>query len=84
MTKLLRWFLFTLLLCWHQLAAAGDDALIDFQGDHYVINVGALNPDSEMTLMDVLMLCPEVLTDNAKMLNGNFIVCRRHRPLYGY
>lgn len=82
MTKLLRWFLFTLLLCWQQLAAAGDDALIDFQGDHYVINVGALNPDSEMTLMDVLMLCPEVLTDNAKMLNGNFILCVDDIDLY--
>jgi hypothetical protein len=75
MTKRLRWFLITILLCWHQLAAWSDDALIDFQGDHYVIHVGALNPDSEMTLMDVLMLCPEVLTDNARTLNDNFILC---------
>ena len=34
--------------------AADDDEIIEFQGDRYVIHVDKMNPDSEMTLLDVL------------------------------
>ena len=38
--------------------AADDDEIIEFQGDRYVIHVDRMNPDGEMTLMDVLNTCP--------------------------
>ena len=74
MAKRLQWSLLTMLLCWHQLTAWSDDTLIDFQGDHYVINVAAMEADSEMTLSDVLLLCPELMPDNGRLLGRNFIL----------
>ena len=35
-----------------------DDEIFEYFGDHYVIHVDTLDPDPEMTLMDVLHLCP--------------------------
>ena len=52
-----------------------DDVLIEHQGDHYVINMEALNPDSEMTLMDVLQMCPELTIGNSFALNENYVLC---------
>lgn len=42
---------------------------IEFMGDRYVIHVDALHPDPDMTLMDVLLTCPELLSDNGKHLS---------------
>ncbi len=47
---------------------------IEQKGDSYIIHVDALNPDSEMTLMDVLMLCPEMVTSDGKTLADNFVL----------
>lgn len=44
--------------------AGEDDEIIEYQGDRYVIHVNRMNPDSEMTLMDVLNTCPEFLSLN--------------------
>ena len=44
--------------------AAGDDEIIEYQGDRYVIHVDRMNPDSEMTLLDVLNTCPEFMSLN--------------------
>ncbi len=80
----LKRFLGTLLCCCSLTAWGGntdrenDDAAhtkyIEQQGDSYVIHVDALNPDNEMTLMDVLMLCPEIITRNGRTLTENLIL----------
>ena len=49
--------------------AADDDKIIEFQGDRYVIHVDRMNPDSEMTLMDVLNTCPEFMSINGKKID---------------
>lgn len=69
-----------LLLC-HYLAW-GDETLIEYHGDHYVINVEAMNPDSEMTLMDVLLMCPELSFDNGMVLGENHVLCVDGLDLY--
>ena len=52
--------------------AADDDDIIEFQGDRYVIHVDKMEPDSEMTLLDVLNTCPEFLSINGKKLDLNY------------
>ena len=52
--------------------AADDDEIIEFQGDRYVIHVDRMNPDSEMTLMDVLNTCPEFMSINGKKIDQNY------------
>ena len=52
--------------------AADDDEIIEFQGDRYVIHVDKMNPDSEMTLLDVLNTCPEFLSINGKKIDQNY------------
>jgi len=52
--------------------AADDDEIIEFQGDRYVIHVDRMNPDSEMTLMDVLNTCPEFLSINGKKIDQDY------------
>ena len=61
-------------LCMNGLTAhaADNDEIIEFQGDRYVIHVGKMNPDSEMTLLDVLNTCPEYLSVNGKMIDLNY------------
>ena len=54
--------------------AADDNDIIEFQGDRYVIHVEKMNPDSEMTLLDVLHTCPEFLSINGKKLDLNYSV----------
>ena len=49
--------------------AADDDEIIEFQGDRYVIHVDKMNPDSEMTLLDVLNTCPEFVSLNGKKID---------------
>lgn len=74
MNKKLRTAFLGLLLCCSSMVW-GDDVLIEHQGDHYVINMDALKPDSEMTLMEVLQLCPELTIDNSFALNENYVLC---------
>ena len=52
--------------------AAGDDEIIEYQGDRYVIHVDRMNPDSEMTLMDVLNTCPEFMSLNGKTIDLDY------------
>lgn len=49
-----------------------DDDIIEYQGDRYVIHVDKMNPDSEMTLLDVLNTCPEFLSINGKKIDQNY------------
>lgn len=62
------------LLCCYD-SARGAEPLIEHHGDHYVINVRAMEPDDEMTLMDVLQLCPELTFSNSTALDQNYILC---------
>lgn len=64
-----------ILLCMNVLsvhAADNDGEIIEFQGDRYVIHVDKMNPDSEMTLLDVLNTCPEFLSVNGKIIDQNY------------
>lgn len=62
-----------LLTC--NMAAWADDEVFSYEGDHYVINVEALHPDSEMTLMDVLLVCPDFITTDGRNLVGKYELC---------
>ena len=53
-------------------AYAADDEIIEFWGDRYVIHVDRMNPDSEMTLLDVLNTCPEFLSIHGKKIDLNY------------
>jgi len=52
-----------------------EDEIFEYFGDHYVIHVDQLNPDPEMTLMDVLHLCPEMLSTDGNDITTNYILC---------
>lgn len=45
---------------------------IEHLGDRYIIHVDALHPDSEMTLMDVLQSCPELISNNGKQFTQTY------------
>lgn len=55
--------------------AADDDEIIEFLGDQYVIHVDRMQPDSEMTLMDVLNVCPEFLSINGHTIDQEYFLC---------
>jgi hypothetical protein len=52
-----------------------EDEIFEYFGDHYVIHVDKLDPDPEMTLMDVLHLCPEMLSTDGNDITTNYILC---------
>ena len=54
------------------ISAQEEQEIIEHMGDRYVINVDALKPDKEMTLMDVLQICPELLSDDGKLLSSDY------------
>ncbi len=62
--------------------AADKHLVIEQHGDSYVINVKAMEPDSEMTLLDVLQLCPEMVTTNGRDLSGDVIIAEDGFDLY--
>ena len=47
--------------------AQKEQEIIEHKGDRYVINVDAMKPDKEMTLMDVLQTCPELLSGDGRL-----------------
>ena len=51
-----------------------EDEIFEYFGDHYVIHVDQLSPDPEMTLMDVLHLCPEMLSTDGNDITTNYIL----------
>ena len=46
---------------------SAQDEIIEHQGNKYIIHVEKLNPDSEMTLLDVLHICPEFFSTDGKV-----------------
>ena len=66
--------LLIVLLAFNVLTASAQDEIIEHEGNKYIINVEKLNPDSEMTLMDVLHMCPELISDDGKKLTANYVL----------
>ena len=69
--KTLKLAFFSALFLLGNLTISADD-IIEHRGDRYVIHVEALNPDSEMTLLDVLHLCPELISYDGKNITNDY------------
>ena len=52
--------------------AQDETDIIEHIGDRYIIHVNALKPDKEMALMDVLLMCPELMSANGKRLSDDY------------
>ena len=64
---------FTILAC-SLLTTKGQDNIIEHEGNKYIIHVEQLNPDSEMTLLDVLHICPELMSSDGKTLSDDYLL----------
>ena len=56
------------------LTVNGQEDIIEHEGIKYVIHVERLNPDKEMTLLDVLHICPELMSSDGKTLTANYLL----------
>ena len=48
--------------------------IVEHQGNHYTIHADALEPDAEMTLLDVLQICPEFMTIDGKSITADYVL----------
>ena len=48
--------------------------IVEHQGNHYIIHAEALEPDAEMTLLDVLQICPEFMTTDGKGITADYVL----------
>lgn len=48
--------------------------IVEHQGNHYTIHADALDPDAEMTLLDVLQICPEFMTIDGKSITADYVL----------
>ena len=53
---------------------SAQDEIIEHQGNKYIIHVEKLDPDSEMTLLDVLHLCPEFFSTDGKDITADYLL----------
>ena len=70
----LKFLLLSSLMTWCFLTARAQEEIIEHEGSKYIIHVEQLNPDSEMTLLDVLHICPELMSDDGKTLTANYLL----------
>ena len=70
----LKFLLLSSLMTWCFLTARAQEEMIEHEGSKYIIHVEQLNPDSEMTLLDVLHICPELMSDDGKTLTANYLL----------
>ena len=56
------------------LTARAQEKIIEFEGNKYTIHVEQLNPDTEMTLLDVLHFCPELMSNDGKTLIDTYLL----------
>ena len=54
--------------------ANAHEEVIEHEGNKYIIHVERLNPDKEMTLLDVLHICPELMSSDGKTLTANYVL----------
>ena len=66
--------LLTIILAFNTLTASAQDEIIEHEGNKYIINIEKLNPDSEMTLMDVLHMCPELISNDGKKITADYVL----------
>ena len=70
-----KWLILTFaILACSLLTAKGQDKIIEHEGNKYIIHVEQLNPDSEMTLLDVLHICPELMSSDGKTLSVDYLL----------
>lgn len=50
------------------------EPIIEFEGNKYIIHVERLNPDRELTLLDVLHMCPELMSSDARSLTADYLL----------
>lgn len=67
-------FLSTLLSCCLTPVQAQEEDVIEHLGNKYVIHVDQLKPDTEMTLLDVLHICPELMASDGKTLTADYLL----------
>ena len=48
--------------------------IVEHEGNHYTIHADALEPDAEMTLLDVLQICPEFMTTDGKSITADYVL----------
>lgn len=60
----------------YSLTSSGQEegSIIEHEGNKYTIHVEQLNPDSEMTLLDILHICPELMSSDGKTLTANYLL----------
>ena len=61
-----------ILACSAGKAYAQEEEIIEHQGNKYIINIEKLDPDSEMSLLDVLHTCPELISSNGKTITAEY------------
>ena len=66
--------LLTVLLVFCTITTSAQDEIIEHQGNKYVIHVEKLDPDSEMTLLDVLHICPEFISADGKDMTADYLL----------
>lgn len=72
-----KWFQMMLtvaFLACYSLTAKGQEGAIEHEGNKYIIHVERLNPDAEMTLLDVLYICPELMSSDGKSLTADYLL----------
>jgi len=47
---------------------------IEHEGNKYTIHVEQLNPDPEMSLLDLLHICPELMSSDGKALTADYLL----------
>ena len=74
---------FVILMAWLTVGVYAQDQeeLIEHEGNKYIIHVEQLDPDPEMTLLDVLHICPELMSDDGKTLNSDYLLSVDDIPL---
>lgn len=58
-------------LCMAFAVAPAQAAVVEHIGDRYIVNVSEMNLNGEETLLDVLLMCPEVITLDGKNVIGD-------------
>ena len=64
---------FTFMVCCF-LPVMAQEEIIEHEGNKYTIHVEQLNPDAEMTLLDVLHFCPELMSADGKTLTATYLL----------
>ena len=63
----------TFIVC-STLSAMAQEEMIEYESNKYIIHVEQLNPDTEMTLLDVLHICPELMSSDGKTLTADYLL----------